>query len=152
MIFFHESLSQAPKKPVKLSGSYPCLILIIGTSVRPAGSVSRYSKANSSLASYSSLFELQPTQIKSVSQISSNMTSSSTKSSWLKFTTSSTLNTPEASEQWKSLALCVASSFKVLLSAYASLPPINNQNSLLSFPEVLNFNKLIKIANKFSVN
>ena len=42
---FQRSLSQTPKNPVKFGGSNPCLIFTMGMSLRPAGSVLRYSIA-----------------------------------------------------------------------------------------------------------
>lgn len=55
---------------------------------------------------FSSLRAVAPTHTNSWVQASRIMTSSSSKSSWVKSRTSSTLNLPDALEQWNSLAAC----------------------------------------------
>ena len=115
----HLASSQEPKKPVKLGGSSPILILMTGVSTsRSLGQLSRYSRAILTLSCCSWRVERAPNQAKTEWPASRIITSSSgwkdyhswtllsvffemvktvpMRSSWLKSTTSSTVMLPVA--------------------------------------------------------
>merc|ERR1719312_2176216 len=131
---FHFSSSQEPKCPVKLGGSIPCLMSMIGVSPSLSlGQDSRYSFAILTHSCCSCLFDIAPNQAKIVCEASRSITSSCIKSSWSKSTISSTDILPVAFDSWNSLGgLTSSSSFKTFSSKYGCFPPNVSQKCFFS--------------------